>query len=89
MSEKQEKIYVGKGKKKSDTWFKATMNMDKFMDHIQEYKGTKFLKLDINVFDEPDKYGKDVSITIDTWQPEETKEEPAQVSSSEPDGLPF
>jgi len=64
------KIYVGNGKKKSETWFKATINVDKLKDHIKEYKGNRIVKLDINVYGEADQYGKDVKITIDTWEPE-------------------
>lgn len=66
---KEKKIYVGSGKKQSDNWLKATINLDKFEEHIQEYNGHRFLKLNININDQPDQYGKDVSITIDTWQP--------------------
>ena len=66
---KEKKIYCGSGKKQSENWIKATINVEKFREHIQEYNGTKFLKLNININDEPDQYGKDVSITIDTWQP--------------------
>lgn len=68
--EKQKKIYCGSGKKKSDTWIQITINPDKFADYLQEYNGNKFLKLNINLLNEPDKYGKDVQVTIDTWKPE-------------------
>ena len=43
-------------------------------EHIQEFNGNKFIKLNINLKDEADQYGKDVSISVDTWQPEEKKE---------------
>lgn len=69
----EKKIYCGSGKKKSDTWLQASINLDKIKEHIQEYKGSKFIKVNINVKAEPDQYGKDVSITIDTWKPEESK----------------
>ena len=68
-----EKIFVGGGKKKGNSWFKVTINPDKIKDHIQEYQGHKYVKLDINVLDEPDKYGKDVKITIDQFDPEKKK----------------
>lgn len=64
-------IYVGSGKKQNETWFKATINPDKIQEHIQEFKGSKFVKLNINLKDTPDQYGKDVSITVDTWTPPE------------------
>jgi len=71
--EKQKKIYCGSGKKKSDTWLQVTMNPKKFMDYIQEYNGTEFIKLNINIKSEPDKYGKDVEISVDTWKPDGAK----------------
>lgn len=68
--EKQKKIYCGSGKKRSDNWLSVSINIDKIKDYIQEYNGSKFVKLNVNVNKEPDQYGKDVSISIDTWKPE-------------------
>lgn len=73
----EKKIYCGSGKKQNDTWMKATINMDKIQEHIEEFKGTKFVRININIKEEADQFGKDVSITVDKWQPkkkEETKE---------------
>jgi len=73
-----QKIYAGKGKKMKESWLKVTVNPDVIAEHIKEFKGAKFVKLDININPEPDKYGKDVSISIDTWEPTQEKgEEPA------------
>jgi 8-oxo-dGTP pyrophosphatase MutT (NUDIX family) len=47
----------------------VTINPDKIKDHIQEYNGNKYVKLNINISDTPDQYGKDVKITIDTYKP--------------------
>jgi len=85
MSEK--KVYCGSGKKQNEKWIKASINVDKFKDHIQEFKGHKFLRLNININDEPDQYGKDVSISIDTWQPEGQPQTTETVA--EGDDLPF
>jgi len=68
------KIYCGSGKKKNDTWLKVTINPDKIKEHIQEFNGNRFVKLDVNIKPEPDQYGKDVSISVDTWQPEEKQD---------------
>lgn len=73
------KTYVGSGKKKSATWLKASINVDKIKNHIQEFSGNRFIKVDINILDKPDQYGKDVSITIDEYKPEK----------KEDDSLPF
>lgn len=64
------KIYAGSGKKKSDTWFSISINMDKIQDYIQEYNGTKFVKLNVNVNAKPDQYGKDCQVTVDTYTPQ-------------------
>ena len=52
MSEKT--IYCGSGKKQNETWLKATINIDKIKDHIEEFKGHKFVRLNINIKDETD-----------------------------------
>lgn len=80
--EKAKKIYCGSGKKKSDTWFQVTMNPEKFNEYIQEYNGSKFIKLNINLKSEPDKYGKDIEITIDTWKPDASKAAPQAAPSA-------
>ena len=89
--EKQKKIYCGSGKKKSDTWLQATLNPKKFMEYIQEYNGAEFIKININIKSEPDKYGKDVEISVDTWKPDGAKAAPqAAYSAPKPafdDGL--
>ena len=87
MSEKT--IYCGSGKKQSETWFKVSINIDKIKDHIEEYKGHKFVRLNINIKDEVDEYGKNVSLSVDKWQPEEqTAKKETQQEESESD-LPF
>lgn len=70
--------YCGSGKKQTDTWFKATINMDKVTPFIEEFKGTKFVRLNINIKDQPDQFEKDVSISIDDFIPEPQQEKPSQ-----------
>ena len=86
MSEKT--IYCGSGKKQNETWLKATINIDKIKDHIEEFKGHKFVRLNINIKDEVDEYGKNVSLSVDKWQPEEKIEQVKQEDNSDSD-LPF
>lgn len=64
------KVYCGSGKKRSDTWLSITINPDKLQGFIEEYNGSKFVKLNINIKNEPDQFGKDVSVSIDTFKPE-------------------
>jgi hypothetical protein len=91
----KQKVYCGSGKKKSENWISASINIDKIQEHIQEYNGTKFVRLNINI-GKPDQYGKDVSISVDTWKPEQKSEskKPEYQSAEEFDneldgGLPF
>ena len=83
--EKQQTIYCGSGKKMNDKWLKVTINPDKLRDYIQEFSGNKFIRLNINIKDEADQYGKDVSISVDTWKPEEKKVEQLKKSDYEDD----
>ena len=70
----QKKIYCGSGKKRKENWLSITINPDKFKDQIQEYNGSKFVKLNINILEQADKFGKDVSVSVDTYQPEKKEE---------------
>ena len=85
--------YCGSGKKQKDNWLKATINIEKIKPFIEEYNGVKFVKLNINIKDEADQYGKDVSISIDDWKPETSVKENAKkldsVINDEKDDLPF
>ena len=90
-----DKIYCGSGKKQNDRWFKVTINPDKIKDQIEEFNGNKFIKLNINVKDEPDQYGKDISISVDTWKPDNVSEpltsndNRQEAHTQEVDDLPF
>jgi hypothetical protein len=70
----QKKIRVGGGKKMSDTWLKSSICLDTLKEHAFEYQGKWYAKLNINVFREPNEHGKDVSITIDTYKPDQNKQ---------------
>lgn len=97
MAENQ-KIRLGNGKKKNPTWLKASICIDDALQHAFEYNGKKYIKVDINVFDQPNKYGKDVSITLDTYKPEQNQQSNVPAPKSAPqavteaeivDDLPF
>ena len=84
---KTKKIYAGSGKQKTETWLKITVNPDKLMEYVQEYEGRRFVKLDINLLPEPNQFGKDVEVTVDTWQPTQKKDQ-VEVTKDDSD-LPF
>lgn len=68
-----EKIRLGNGKKKNPTWLKASICITDALQHAFEYNGKKYIKVDINIYDEPNQYGKDVAVTLDTYKPEQNK----------------
>lgn len=69
-----DKIRLGNGKKKNPNWLKASICIDDALAHAFEYNGKKYIKVDINVYDQPNKYGKDVAITLDTYKPEQNQQ---------------
>lgn len=81
-------IYCGKGKKKNDTWLQVTINPDIISQHIQEYEGKKYVKLNINI-GKTDKFGKDVQISIDTWKPDSAKQPTQQSQPNKPQKPPI
>jgi hypothetical protein len=87
MNKKEETIYCGSGKVMNPKWLKVTINPTKIADYIQEYNGNKFIKLNINLKDEADQYGKDVSISVDTWKPD--AETPKAAVNETSNDLPF
>ena len=80
---KEEIIYCGSGKVMNENWLKVTINPAKIAKYIEEYNGNKFVKLNINIKKEADQYGKNVSISVDTWKPEKKQTEVQE------DDLPF
>lgn len=80
------KTFCGSGKKQNDSWITATINVDKIKDYIQEYKGVRFVKVNINLKNKPDQYGKDVAITIDEYKPD--TEDRVEIIKDK-DDLPF
>jgi len=78
-------IYIGNGEKKSDTWFKSSICLSNIPeDCIFDYKGKRYIRVDINVKDQKDQFGKDVSIKVDTWKPDNTT-----ADNQDQDDIPF
>jgi hypothetical protein len=78
-------IYVGSGKThqgKYGEFFKVSICLsDLPKEFITEAKnGKKYINLSINRKKDPDQYGKDLSVQVDTWKPE-PKQEPAPLKA--------
>ena len=84
-------IYIGNGKKQKDNWRKSSLCLSDIpQEHIFEYNGKKYVKVNINDKDAPDQYGKDVSISVDTWKPEQNQAPAPDTKLEEgDDDLPF
>jgi len=88
--EKQEKIYVGSGKKAANyDIVNITVCLDdKIKPHIYEYNGKKYINLTVAAKKEIDQYKKSHYVAINTFKPDEKKQD----STPEPeqnDDLPF
>lgn len=79
------KIYAGNGKKKFDNLRAVTICLtDLPQEHVFEYNGKKYIKLNVSDKKEADQYGKDIAVTVDTWKPDAKSE-----TKKEEDILPF
>ena len=95
MEEKQ-KVKLGNGKKRSDSWLTAAICISDAEAHAYTYEGKRYVNVTINIFDEPNKYGKDVAINLKDYKKEENSNSqvnkmptaPAPVQAEEYD-LPF
>jgi hypothetical protein len=88
-----ETIYLGSGKTVTGQYgefFNVTLNLDKIKDNanvVEEYKGTKFVRLRISKKEQPDKFGKNVNVV---WNdPSKIKKKTETQTSSNDTGLPF
>jgi hypothetical protein len=87
MSEEKKTQYCGSGRKQSENWIKATINIDKVQDFIEEFKGVRFVRLNINIKDDLNQFGKDVSLSIDQFVPDQDHSSSGSGSSGKRYGL--
>ena len=88
--DKKPTIYCGGGNKRNENWLTVTVHIDKAKEHIFEYKGNRYLKLNVNVKDQADQYGKDVSLSVNTYEIKKVKDILGlNESDNETDDLPF
>ncbi len=65
------KTRLGNGKKRSDSWITAAICISDAEAHTYTYNGKKYVNLNINIYDKPNEYGKDVAITLNDYKKEE------------------
>lgn len=86
-------IYLGSGKThtgKYGEFYNVTLNLDKIRENanvVEEYKGTKFVRLRISKKEQADKYGKNVNVV---WNDPSKMQKKTEIQGSADDsGLPF
>ena len=92
----EQKIYCGSGQTKNDGWLKVSICLsDLPKEFITTAKnGKKYINLNINKKKEADQYGKDLSVSVDTYKPtQQSQPAPAPVKNlieeMQSDTLPF
>ncbi len=70
MEEKQ-KLKLGNGKKRNDSWMTSSFCISDAEAHAYTYEGKKYVNININVYEEANKYGKDVAITLNDYKKQE------------------
>jgi len=69
--ENKPKVKLGNGKKRSGSWLTAAICISDAEAHAYTYNGKKYVNLNINIYDAPNEYGKDVAITLNDYKKEE------------------
>lgn len=95
----EQKIYCGSGVSKNEGWSKISICLS---DLPKEYmttakNGKVYINLNINKKKEADQYGKDLSVSVDTWKPTPQGQAPAPapakmttiIDDLQSDQLPF
>ena len=62
------KIRLGNGKKRGPQWLTAAICISDAEAHAYTYNGKKYVNLNINIYDAPNEYGKDVAITLNDYK---------------------
>lgn len=88
MNEKP-KVRLGNGKKRSASWLTASICISDAEAHAYTYNGKKYVNVNVNIYDQPNEYGKDVAITLNEYKKDEAVPK-ANAFTPEPVGdLPF
>lgn len=57
--------------------------------HAYEYNGKKYVNININIYDEPNQYGKDVAITLNHYEKVASVPRANVFDTAPVDNLPF
>lgn len=62
------KIKIGTGVRRTDNWITAALCLTEAEPYTFEFNKKKYIRVNINIYDKPNQYGKDVAITLDTYK---------------------
>ena len=86
--EQKPKLRLGSGKKRNHSWMTSSFCITDAEAHAYEYNGKKYVNININLYDEPNQYGKDVAITLNEFEKDSAVPK-ANVMEQETYDLPF
>ena len=85
-NEKKQQIRLGSGKKINETFLSSSLCITDALEHSYEYNGKRYIKVNINIYAEPDQYGKNVKITLNDF---EAKVQANSININSKSDLPF
>jgi PhoPQ-activated pathogenicity-related protein len=83
------KVRLGNGKKRSATWLTAAICISDAEAHAYTYNGKKYVNVNVNIYDQPNDYGKDVAITLNDYKKDEAVPKANEFEAVPSDNLPF
>jgi hypothetical protein len=87
--EPKPKVRLGSGKKRSASWMTSSICITDAEAHAYTYNGKKYVNLNINIFEEPNQFGKDVSITLNEYEKDAAIPKANSFDSAPVENLPF
>jgi hypothetical protein len=83
------KVRLGNGKKRSDSWITAAICISDAEAHAYTYNGKKYVNVNVNIYDKPNEYGKDVAITLNEYKKDEAIPKANAFTPEPVEDLPF
>ena len=83
------KVRLGNGKKRSASWLTAAICISDAEAHAYTYNGKKYVNVNVNIYDAPNEYGKDVAITLNEYKKDEAIPKANSFTPEPVNDLPF
>jgi hypothetical protein len=83
------KVRLGNGKKRSESWLTAAICISDAEANAYTYNGKKYVNVNVNIYDKPNEYGKDVAITLNEYKKDEAIPKANAFTPEPVEDLPF